>query len=64
MEMLKASDIAPQLGLTSGRVYQLIQKGVIPSVKCGRSVRIPKRDWEKWLAKQNQIAIARRVSRS
>lgn len=36
VEMLKPSDIAPRLGVTTGRVYQLIAEGLIPSVRIGR----------------------------
>jgi excisionase family DNA binding protein len=48
-EMLRASDIAPQLGVTTGRVYQLIAAGVIPAVRIGGAIRIPRAAWERWV---------------
>ena len=58
MEMLRPADIGPQLGVTTGRVYQLIAAGVLPAVRVGRSLRIPRAAWEKWLARQADRALA------
>lgn len=55
-EMLKASDIAPSLGVTTGRIYQLISAGVIPGVRIGRSLCIPRVAWERWLRERNKLA--------
>ena len=55
-ELLEARDLCPRLGLSSGRVYQLIAEGVIPHVKVGNSIRIPRQAWESWLATQNRAA--------
>lgn len=55
-EMLRPSDIASGLGVTTGRVYQLLKAGVIPSVRMGGSVRIPRAAWEAWLAAQSEKA--------
>lgn len=57
-ELLKPADISAMLGLTTGRVYQLIGEGAIPSICMGRSIRIPRRAWEDWLETQNQNARA------
>lgn len=57
-EMLRASDIAPCLGVTTGRIYQLIAAGVIPAVRIGGAIRIPLQAWEIWLAEQTQHAVA------
>ncbi|MBU1701017.1 MAG: excisionase family DNA-binding protein [Candidatus Eisenbacteria bacterium] len=48
-QLLRPADIAPLLGVTTGRVYQLIADGVIPSVRIGRTLRIPREAWERWL---------------
>lgn len=32
---LKAADLGPLLGVTTGRVYQLIAAGVIPEIRIG-----------------------------
>jgi excisionase family DNA binding protein len=48
-ELMKVSQLAPLLGVTSGRVYQLIGLGLIPSTRVGRAVRIPRAALEQWL---------------
>ena len=55
-EMLKAADVAPLLGVTTGRVYQLISSGVLPATRLGRSVRIPREVWKAWLRRQAKQA--------
>jgi excisionase family DNA binding protein len=54
--MLKASDIAPLLGLTTGRIYQLIKAGVLPATRVGHSIRIPRSAWDSWLKEQSRKA--------
>ena len=56
LEMLKPSDLAPRLGVTTGRVYQLIAEGLIPSVRIGRAIRIPREAWNEWLREQHRRA--------
>ncbi len=56
VEMLKPSDLAPRLGVTTGRVYQLIAEGIIPSVRIGRAIRIPRKAWDEWLREQHRLA--------
>jgi prophage regulatory protein len=56
MDMLRPSDLAPRLGVTTGRVYQLIAEGLIPSVRIGRAIRIPRDAWEQWLKEQSRRA--------
>jgi excisionase family DNA binding protein len=57
IDLLKPSDIATRLGLTSSRVYQLIAAGEIPCIRMGRAVRIPRPAWEAWLAAQSEQAL-------
>lgn len=56
VEMLKPSDLAPRLGVTTGRVYQLIAEGLIPSVRIGRAIRVPRKAWDEWLKEQHRRA--------
>ena len=56
-DVLNASDLAGLLGVTTGRVYQLIADGVIPSTRIGRSIRIPRPAWEAWLRQQTDRAL-------
>ena len=55
-EMLRASDVAPMLGVTTGRVYQLIAAGILPATRIGGAIRIPRAAWEAWLRDQGALA--------
>lgn len=57
-EFLRPADIAPLLGVTSGRVYQLIAAGTIPATRVGGSIRIPRAAWDVWLAGRAQEALS------
>ncbi len=57
-QLLRVADIAPQLGVTSGRVYQLISAGEIPAIRVGNAVRVPAAAWEAWLRSRNEAALA------
>lgn len=66
-EMLRPADLAPMLGCTTGRIYQLIAAGVIPATRVGsRSILVPRSAWEAWLREQGERATAsiRSTSRS
>ncbi len=56
--VLKPVDVAEMLGVTSGRVYQLIGKGIIPAVRIGGALRIPRAAWDAWLRRQQRNAAA------
>lgn len=55
---LKPGEIAAMLGLTTGRVYQLIKNGTLPAVRRGRAVRIPRSAFDLWLEEQCALAIS------
>jgi excisionase family DNA binding protein len=57
-ELLRPGDVSADLGVTTGRVYQLIAAGEIPHVRVGNSIRIPREAWQRWLAAQNRLAEA------
>lgn len=56
--VLTAQDIADYLRVGRKRVYELMsikpQAGGIPSFSVGRSRRVEKREFEKWLDRQKQ----------
>ena len=60
---LRVSDVAAELGVTSGRVYQLVAEGVIPATRRGRAIRVPRQAWEAWLARQTKDALANQRER-
>lgn len=55
--LLKAADVAQELGVTTGRVYQLISAGLLPHINIGGGIRIPRSAWEKWLSEQTVKAL-------
>ena len=57
-QLLRAADVAPLMGLTSRRIYQLISDGIIPSVRVGGAIRIPRAAWEEWLRGRSEEALA------
>lgn len=56
-EILRPSDLAPLLGVTTGRVYQLIAAGILPSVRVAGSIRVPREAWQRWLDEQRDRAL-------
>jgi excisionase family DNA binding protein len=57
-QLLRPAQIAPLLGVSTSRVYQLIAAGVIPATRVGGALRIPCAAWERWLATQSERALA------
>ena len=47
--LLRPSETAEILGLGKSKTYELIAKGEIPSVKIGRSVRVPADKLRAWV---------------
>jgi excisionase family DNA binding protein len=56
-ELLRVSDLATQMGVSAGRVYQLVRAGELPSVRVGGAIRIPKDAWRAWLDQQRDRAL-------
>jgi excisionase family DNA binding protein len=53
-EWLKVPEVAQMLRIARSRAYELVGSGEIPSVRIGRSVRISRRELERWLGEQRQ----------
>jgi excisionase family DNA binding protein len=53
-EYLKVPEVAEVLRIARSRAYELVGNGEIPSVRIGRSVRVSRRELEKWLEEQRQ----------
>jgi len=56
--LLRPAEVARLLGLTTGRIYQLIQAREIPAVRVGGAWRVPAAAWEQWLRRQCDNALA------
>jgi excisionase family DNA binding protein len=51
---LRPTDVSVALNMSRSRVYQLIAQGVLPSVRIGKSVRVPVDALQKWIASVNR----------
>lgn len=47
--LLKADELAERWGLNRATVYRLVQRGELPALRIGGSIRIDPREAEKWL---------------
>ena len=50
--MLKPAEVAEAIGISRSKTYELLQRGQIPSVRVGSSVRVPVDALKAWIAKQ------------
>jgi excisionase family DNA binding protein len=53
-EWLKVPEVAKVLRIARSRAYELVAEGEIPSVRIGRSVRVSRRELDRWLEEQRQ----------
>jgi excisionase family DNA binding protein len=53
-EYLKVPEVAEVLRIARSRAYELVGEGEIPSVRIGRSVRVSRRELDRWLEEQRQ----------
>jgi len=57
-EFLKVPEVAKELRIARSRAYELVASGTIPAVKIGRSVRVSRRELERWLDEQRYQNVA------
>ena len=57
-EMLKPRDVAPLLGVSTSRIYQLVAAGELPATRVGGAIRIPRAAWEAWLRGRTEEALS------
>jgi len=50
--LLRVEDAAKALDISRAHLYTLLTEGAIPSIRIGRSRRIPRTELEKWVAQQ------------
>ena len=55
--LLKPTEAAEAIGLGRSKTYQLISSGAIPSVRIGKSVRVPVVALRSWIEKQLQEQV-------
>ena len=52
MKLLRASEVMIKLSVSRGKVYQMIKKGVIPSVYIDGCVRVPEQAIDELICRQ------------
>jgi excisionase family DNA binding protein len=50
--LLRVPEAAKLLGLKKSKVYDMAKQNLIPAVRFGRYVRIPRKDLEQWVNEQ------------
>ena len=53
-EYLKVPEVARIIRVARSRAYELVADGDIPSIRIGRSVRVSRRELDRWLEEQGQ----------
>jgi excisionase family DNA binding protein len=53
-EYLKVPEVARIIRVARSRAYELVAEGKIPSVRIGRSVRVSRKELDRWLEEQRQ----------
>ncbi len=56
--LLNAQEVAAALNMGLSTVYQLLERGELPSIRIGRSVRIRPEDLEKFIESKAQRGAA------
>lgn len=47
--LLKPTEAAEALGIGRTMIYEMLQQGLLPTVRFGRSIRVPVRALEEWI---------------
>jgi len=50
--LLKPMEVAEMLGLGRSRTYEMLAVGELPSIRIGKSIRIPVKDLDEWIAER------------
>lgn len=50
--LLRATEVAAALGVGRATAYELMASGVLPTVRIGRAVRVPRAELERWVRRQ------------
>lgn len=58
-EWLKVPEVAELLRVARSRAYELVADGEIPAVKIGRSVRVNRKELDRWLEGQRYVDVSR-----
>jgi excisionase family DNA binding protein len=53
---LRVPETAEAIGISRAKTYELIAKGVIPSIRVGSSIRVPVEALRQWIRDQQQAS--------
>ena len=56
--LFRIPEAAEKLGLSRTKTYELVNAGVIPSVRIGSSLRIPAKQLQAWIDEQTSHKVA------
>lgn len=59
-EYLKVPEVARVLRIARSRAYELVAEGEIPSVRIGRSVRVSRKELDRWIEGRRYPEVAGR----
>lgn len=54
--LLRIREVALLLRLGESTVKAMVQRGELPVVRCGRAIRVPRRELEEWAAQRTERA--------
>jgi excisionase family DNA binding protein len=60
--LLRASEVSELAGLGKSKTYELIAAGILPSVRIGKSVRVPAGQLREWIERLPSRAPANEKS--
>ena len=58
-EWLTLREMQEMLSIGRTKAWQLVASGEVPAVKIGRSVRVSRRELERWLEEQRYLEFAK-----
>jgi excisionase family DNA binding protein len=50
--LYKPMELCALLGFSRAKIYAMIAAGELPSIRCGRSVRVPAAALQEWISQQ------------
>ena len=56
--VLTVDEVAHRLQVSKSSVHRLVNTGILPSIRVGRSVRVPKMAFERWFEQQTRRRVA------
>ena len=56
-EWLKVPEVAEKLRIARSRAYELVADGEIPAVRIGRSVRVSRKELDRWLEDRRYVDV-------